>query len=101
MAVLSAVAFEPFFLDVGRAMITCSVFAISDGAFMADFAIRGDSMASFPGAVPTAGAASVYEDGIAIGRNRIHSKRTVNDLWAAFRTYDTNGDGSISFEELK
>ena len=64
---------------------------------MADAVLRGDTFAR----LETSKDAALYADGITIGRNQIKSKKTVDDLWSAFRSFDTNGDGHISFEELK
>ena len=60
-----------------------------------DDIVRGGSLGSL------AAAPAAYADGIALGQTKIKSKKTVNDLWSTFRSFDTNGDGHISFEELK
>lgn len=48
-----------------------------------------------------AGGGAVDDIGSLSKSTLIQSRATVNDFYAAFHQFDANGDGSISFDELR
>jgi hypothetical protein len=61
-----------------------------------DLAVRGDST-DF---IASTGLSFIPGDA-AHAAQQIQSKKALNQYWDAFRQFDSNGDGQISFEELK